>query len=454
MFLEEWLNSKDNFAQLLVLLARGEDASRLGAVTDVVPFINKYMEHNPWYKERLDIALSRKMPVEIASLVLFLTFQCRTYIDDSAQPGQNPLDFFYALTVFAEDINPIYEIWVLGETPRSKKISHTGAVEWLSSKGKSALVEIGLGNVASSLDRSSNKFSSDRSTVSKWHTTGLETFYERVRKEAGIGYRGVTRIDTQIVDTNQLVFRRALYELFPTFLPNYLDLCNVRESRTKEYHSILNWVHLETNPTHHYQIIGARGSGKTNLLLTAWQKLAIYNSAIVIGLTPAVAEQCKSLDELIKYWMGNKKYKPNEIILFCDDFDKLPPAEQTRWSLEFVHLHDWVITATESRQIQTSYILQVSEVLSDYIHHYARKAKEIETGKFLPGLLTSPVFKSYLNRLELVLIFIDLFQQQNDFPTLAQVANQSIETRLGKTGEPEISRIAARKLLTRIFQDI
>jgi hypothetical protein len=112
------------------------------------------------------------------------------------------------------------------------------------------------------------------------------------------------------------------------------------------------------------------------------------------------------------------------------------------------------MTATESRQIQTSYILQVSEVLSDYIHHYARKAKEIETGKFLPGLLTSPVFKSYLNRLELVLIFIDLFQQLNDFPTLAQVANQSIETRLGKTGEPEISRIAARKLLTRIFNEI
>ena len=34
------------------------------------------------------------------------------------------------------------------------------------------------------------------------------------------------------------------------------------------------------------------------------------------------------------------------------------------------------------------------------------------------------------------------------------MANQSIETRLGKTGEPEISRIAARKLLTRIFDEI
>jgi len=175
------------------------------------------------------------------------------------------------------------------------------------------------------------------------------------------------------------------------------------------------------------------------------------NSAIVIGLTPAVAEQCKSLEELIKYWMGNTKYKPDEIILLCDDLDRLPPAEQTRWLLELGHLHDWVITATESRQIQPSCILQVSEVLSDYIHSYARKVKEIEMGKFLPGLLTSPVFKSYLNRLELALIFIDLYQQLNDFPTLAQVANQSIETRLGKTGEPEISRIAARKLLTRIL---
>jgi len=335
-----------------------------------------------------------------------------------------------------------------------KKISHTGAVEWLSSKGRSALVEIGLVNIAGSLDSSSNKFSSDRSTVSKWHTTGLEALYELVRKEAGIGYRGSTRIDTHIFDTNQLVFQRALHELFPIYSPNYLDLLYVRESGTKEFHSISNWVHLETNPARHHQIIGARGSGKTNLLLTVWQNLIMNNSAIVIGLTPAVAEQCKSLEELIKYWMGNTKYKPDEIILLCDDLDRLPPAEQTRWLLELGHLHDWVITATESRQIQPSCILQVSEVLSDYIYPYARKVKEIETGKFLPGLLTSPVFKSYLNRLELALIFIDLYQQLNDFPTLAQVANQSIETRLGKTGEPEISRIAARKLLTRIFDEI
>jgi hypothetical protein len=460
MFFEKWLCSKKSFSQLLSLLARegGEDLSQ--EAKEVMPFLIQDRQLNPWYEGRFDGVRYKPIPVELTELSLFLTFLYRVSIDESSRPGQDSSDALAALLVLAEDVWPIYEVWVLGKQPRSKKVSHQFAMDWLSSPSlRAALAELGLLASADLLqgyvEQSKDK---ERSTFSIWHTKGIGRFYDLVQKETINDSQKMLQISQKvplkISEINQEIFQRALRELFPAYSSGFLDLCCVREADDKESYSLLKWITVEADPTPHYQMIGPPGCGKTNLLLTAWKYLAYNYSSIVVGLTPKLAQRYNSLDELIGYWAGDIKIESQKIIVLCDDFDRLSTSEQEIWLLEIGLTRGWVITGSKTCGLQPSQILKICDVTSDKLYTYAYNHTSIKTVERILSLRASPVLAPYLCRLESAACFVDLYKAHGYTPTLLHVASQIIDTRLKRTGEKEIVCIAARKMMSIILNAI